>query len=82
MSSSDPSLNSHVVDMSLHGGVIGLVYKFKVRAHNINGDFVDTNALSVALASLPDKPAQAPASDPSVTNMFTLCVDIDLFDDT
>ena len=57
MSSSDPSLNSHVVDMSLHGGVVGLVYKFKVRAHNINGDFVDTNALSVALASLPDKPA-------------------------
>ena len=59
--------------------MVGLIYKFKVRAENINGDYVDTNALSVALASLPSKPLQGPVSDPSLTNMFQVGVQFDLF---
>ena len=81
MASNDPNLNSHIIDFSATG-VVGRVYKFKVRAENINGDYVETNALSVALASLPDKPTTPPSSDPTVTNMQTLGIIIDLFDPT
>jgi hypothetical protein len=73
-----PNINSFVIDLST-AGVVGLIYKFKVRADNINGDYVDTNALSVALASLPSKPLQGPVSDPSLTNMFQVGVQFDLF---
>jgi hypothetical protein len=77
MESRAPNLNSFVIDMSLE--TVGLIYEFKVRAENINDDYVDTNALSVALASLPSKPETSPTSDPLITNMFQLGVYIDLF---
>lgn len=77
MADRNPNLNSFAIDMT--AGTVGLIYKFKVRAENINNDFIDTNALSVALASLPSKPLTPPTSDPSVTNMFTLGVYIDIF---
>lgn len=67
-----PNINSFVIDMS--AGTIGNIYKFKVRAENINDDYVETNALSVALASLPSKPLSAPTSEPTITNMHTLGV--------
>jgi len=77
MSSRAPNINSFVIDMS--AGTIGKIYKFKVRAENINDDYVETNALSVALASLPSKPLSAPTSDSTITNMHTLGVNIELF---
>jgi hypothetical protein len=77
MESRAPNLNYFVIDMS--AGTIGLIYEFKVRAENINDDYVDTNALSVALASLPSKPITPPTSDPLITNMFQLGVYIELF---
>jgi len=63
----------------MSSGVVGQIYKFKVRAYNINSDFIDTNSLSVALAALPSKPVGAPVSDPAVTNMQTLKVTFALF---
>lgn len=49
-----------------------------MRATNYAGS-VDTNSLSVALASLPDKPSISPTSDASLTDTATLAVVIDLF---
>ena len=71
---------SHVIDLSV-GGTIGLIYKFKIKAENYAGT-VDTNALSVVLASLPSKPTNAPTSDLDITNESTLGIQIDLFTDT
>jgi hypothetical protein len=62
----DPSILIHTIDMST-AGVIGNIYKFKIRAINIMGS-VDSNAISVALASLPSKPSSVPVSIPSRTN--------------
>lgn len=59
-------------------GVIGRIYKIKVRAINYAG-FVETNAISVALASLPSKPSIPPTSNPQITNQNTLGVFIELF---
>lgn len=39
----------------MSAGVVGQIYKFKVRASNYAGT-TDTNYISVALASLPQKP--------------------------
>lgn len=50
MNSQNPNLYSFTINIA---GTVGNVYKFKVRVTNINQDFVETNALSVALASLP-----------------------------
>lgn len=74
----NPNINSHVV--TLAEGQVGAIYRFKVRSENINDDFVDTNSLSVALASLPSKPATAPVSDPNVTNMQQVGIVIDLLE--
>jgi len=63
---SDPSVHVHTVDMSADG-VVGRIYKFKIRTYNVVG-YVDSNALSVALASLPSKPSTVPVSIPSGTN--------------
>ena len=62
MDNLNPDLNSHVIKLT--AGVEGRIYKFKIRAYNYNGDYVDTNYVSVALASLPDKPITPPISDP------------------
>jgi len=48
-------------------GVVGRIYKFKIRTYNVVG-YVDSNALSVALASLPSKPSTVPVSIPSGIN--------------
>jgi hypothetical protein len=62
----DPSVHIHTIDMTADG-VIGRIYKFKIRSYNVVG-FVDSNALSVALASLPSQPTTVPVSIPSGTN--------------
>jgi hypothetical protein len=59
---------------------IGTIYKFYIQAYNYNGDTVETNSLYVALASLPDKPTNPPTSDPSITDMSTLGIVIELLD--
>jgi len=66
--------------MSL-SGVVGRIYKIKIRSHNYEGS-VDSNSLSVALASLPSKPSNAPTSDPTITNQEKIGVVITLFDST
>jgi hypothetical protein len=48
-------------------GVVGLIYKIKIRSFNYEGS-VDSNSLSIALASLPSKPTSIPVSDPEITN--------------
>ena len=68
MNNLDPSINSFIIDMTVEGEV-GLIYKFKVRTTNFNGDYTESNALSVALASLPSKPQVPPTSNPNITNM-------------
>jgi hypothetical protein len=70
---------SHIVDLSVDG-TVGLIYKFKVLAENYAGT-IETNALSVALASLPSKPTNSPTSDPEITNQSTLGILIELFTD-
>ena len=62
---------SHSLDMS--AGVIGQIYKVKVQATNYAGS-VQTNSLSVALASLPQKPSVSPRSEACLTSPTTLAV--------
>jgi hypothetical protein len=76
----DPSLHIHTIDMSADG-VVGRTYKFKIRTFNVVG-YVDSNALSVALASLPSKPSTVPVSIPSGTNQYQLTAQIVPFDGT
>ncbi len=59
MPSTDPSLTEFTIDLSSFG-IVGLIYQFKVQTYNFNGDTAETNALSVALASLPLKPSLPP----------------------
>lgn len=66
LDNSAPDLVSHIIDLSV-SGTIGLIYKFKVRAENYAGT-VDTNSLSVVLASLPSKPTNPPTSNPEITD--------------
>jgi hypothetical protein len=54
---SSPNLNKHTV--ALGSANTGKIYQFKVRARNQAG-FVDSNYVSVALASLPKKPTEEP----------------------
>ena len=69
-STTDPSLRIFTVDLSsVTGADIGKIYKFKIRATNVNG-FTESSALSVALASLPSKPSTIPVSVPSGTNQY------------
>ena len=58
-SNTDPSILKFSVDLSATG-IVGLIYKFNVATYNYNGDSIQTNALSVALASLPSKPSSPP----------------------
>lgn len=76
----DPSILIHTIDLSVDG-VIGNIYKFKIRAINIMGT-VDSNAISVALASLPNKPLSVPVSIKSGTNQYQLTAQIAIFDST
>ncbi len=68
LTTNDPSVHIHTINM-MTDGVVGRVYKFKIRSYNVVG-FVDSNALSVALASLPSKPSNVPVSIPSGTNQY------------
>lgn len=68
-----------MVDLTATGvmeGVVGVIYRLKVRAYNQAG-YVDSNYAYVALASLPDKPSTTPASDAEVTNTQTLAIIIE-----
>ncbi len=62
-------------------GVLGLIYKIKIRSYNYEGT-TDSNSLSVALASLPSKPSSIPVSDPEITNQVRIGVVIEVFDST
>ena len=62
-------------------GVVGLVYKIKIRSFNYEGS-TDSNSLSVALASLPSKPSSIPVSDSEITNQVRIGVVIQVFDST
>jgi len=64
---SDPDIQSHTIKLNSNGGVIGRIYKFMIVASNYAGT-IQTNALSVALASLPSKPNNPPTSISSITN--------------
>lgn len=79
MASDNPSVVSFTVDLS--AGVAGLIYKFRVSAYNFNGDTVYTNALSVALASLPSKPSSPPQTDAAITGQTRVAVTIAPFTD-
>ena len=62
MANNNPSILTYTIDLSITG-VVGYIYKFKIRALNIVGS-VDSSAVSVALASLPAQPTQVPVSIP------------------
>jgi hypothetical protein len=66
LDSANPNVNIFIINLSTNG-VIGLIYKIKVRALNYEGS-TDSNSLSVALASLPSQPLIPPTSDPNLTN--------------
>lgn len=80
MASNNPSLRIFTVDLSADG-VVGRVYKFKIRTFNVNG-YTESSALSVALASLPSKPSTVPTSIASKTNQYQLTAQITPFDAT
>jgi hypothetical protein len=80
LTQTDPNLIQHVVDLTT-GGVVGTIYKFKMQAYNKSG-FIESNALSVALASLPSKPTTAPTSDPAITRQDRIGIKISAFDST
>lgn len=65
MTTNDPNIFQHTITLST--GTVGNIYKFKVKSNNEAGS-IDSSAISVALASLPDAPASAPTSDATVTN--------------
>lgn len=71
LANNDPSILSHTIDLSVggYGGTVGYIYNFKLRATN-NAGYIDSSALSVALASLPDQPSVAPAADSTGTNQY------------
>ena len=62
-------------------GVIGRIYRFKVRATNYAG-YTDSSSISVALASLPDKPSTTPTSNDSITDESRIGITIETFDET
>ena len=66
LSSNDPSINVHTIDLS-GTGTVGNIYNFKLRAIN-NAGYIDSSALSVALASIPSQPTSAPTADVLGTN--------------
>jgi hypothetical protein len=74
-----PNVFSHSLDMS--SGVIGQIYRVKVQATNYAGS-VQTNSLSVALASLPQKSSVPPKSETSLTGPTTLAVVIELYSES
>lgn len=78
--SENPNLHQHIIDMSTVG-VVGQIYKIKIRASNYEGT-TDSNSLSVALASLPSKPLNTPVSDSEVTNQVRIGVIIEIYDST
>lgn len=49
-----------------------------MRAFN-NAGYIESSALSVALASLPSKPSTSPSADPTVTNQYQIKIDIATF---
>lgn len=67
--------------MDLSTGTVGNVYKVKLRAYN-NAGYIDSSALSVALASLPSKPTLPPTADSAGTNQYQLKILINTFDST
>ena len=79
MSDDQPDINQFEIDLSAEG-TLGLIYKFKVRATTYNGDYVDTNSLFVALASLPSQPSVAPWSIAEITDTKTLGIRFALLD--
>lgn len=80
MDNTNPSVSSQTIDLSTTG-VVGRIYKFKVRAINSAG-FLDSSSLTVALASLPSKPDVPPISDPTITDKTRLGIKITSFDQT
>lgn len=76
----NPSLSSHTIDLS-SDGVVGRVYRFKLRVINYAG-YTDSSSLSVALASLPDKPSTEPAADSSITDQTRIGIEFTTFDET
>ena len=78
MSSTNPSLQLYTVDLSNVVYTVGTIYKFILTATN-NAGSVSTSALSVALASLPDKPPSAPTVDIIGTSLNQITVDITTF---
>jgi len=79
MDNTNPSVSAHTIDLSATG-VVGRIYKFKVRAINAAG-YLDSSSLSVALASLPDKPDVPPISDIKITDKTRLGISITNFDE-
>lgn len=69
LANNDPSIQSHTIDMTstIPVGVSGRIYKFRLEVMNNAGSTL-SSALSVALASLPSKPPQAPYPDTDGTN--------------
>ena len=80
MVGTNPSLSSHTIDLSADG-VAGLIYRFKVRAINYAG-YTDSSSISVALASLPEKPGTPPISNLEVTDESRIGISIETFDET
>ena len=80
LDSTNPSLSSHVIDLSADG-VIGRIYRFKVRATNYAG-YTDSSSISIALASLPEKPATPPTSNVDITDESRIGITIETSDDT
>lgn len=55
---------------------IGMKFSFKVQAFNIIGSTFSTAGASYTLADLPMTPSAAPASDETVTNTYSIKVDL------
>jgi hypothetical protein len=64
----DPFNRQFIVDRFPIGFAVGDVYRFKIRAFNMQGYTDSDKSPPLVLASVPDAPLVGPISDPAVTN--------------
>jgi hypothetical protein len=60
------------------GALIGDPFLFRVIGYNIQGNVVSVESAAIYLASVPDKPDNAPASDATITSRSQIKVDYEV----
>lgn len=76
----DPYLTQHTCDMFPPGTPIGSPFVFRVTAFNTQGSVQSIVSAQMFLASVPDKPDNAPTSDWDVTSRTQIKVDYEVVD--